>query len=119
MKRFLTQLISIIVIAFLLEQFLPWWSIGIAAFTGALVFPMNKGWKNFGTGFLAILLLWVGAAIHLDSKSGFLISNRLGSLAGLPVPTLLLPLIGGIIGGLVAGFAALAGGHFLTAFGKK
>lgn len=103
--KFLIQLIFIALTAFVLELFFPWWSIAIAAFLGGAVFNTRA---NFGAGFLAVALLWSVKAFLLHHGAAAPLADRMAAL--LFVNTPLLIAITGVIGGVVAGFAAMTGG---------
>ena len=104
--KFIFQLILIALIAGILELFLPWWSIAIAAFIGGMLLPSRF---NFLAGFLAIGLLWLGMAVMIDSSAAAPLVGRVALIfMGLPKPALFG--VTAIIGGLVAGFAAMSGG---------
>jgi hypothetical protein len=102
--KFLIQLIAIAVLAFVLELFLPWWSIAIAAFIGGYLL---KSTVNFLSGFLAVALLWFVSAWVIDMQAGAPLAERVGMLFKLS-PVLLM-LVTALVGGLVSGFAAMAG----------
>jgi hypothetical protein len=54
--KFMIQFIAIALAAFLLELFMPWWCIAIAAAAGGYAL---KSKVNFLAGLLGIALLWV------------------------------------------------------------
>lgn len=108
--KFPLQVLTILVLALLLELFLPWWSIAIAAFAGGLAFNTRA---NFGAGFLAIALLWVIRALFIDLSAAASLTEKVATIFMLNKP--LLYLVTAIIGGLVGGFAAMTG----SALNKK
>lgn len=103
--KFLIQVISIMVLGFLFELFLPWWSVAIAALLGGLVFDTKA---NFGAGFLAIALLWLFRALLIEMSAAAPLTERVAAIFMLNQP--LLFVVSSLIGGLVGGFAAMAGG---------
>ncbi len=103
--KFLIQLILIAVLAFILELLLPWWSIAIAAFMGGIAFNTRA---NFAAGFLGIALLWLLYALMMDFNSAAPLAERVSKVLFISKPVLLL--VTGVIGGLVGGFGAMAGG---------
>jgi len=103
--RFLLQIIATAIAAFILEIFLPWYSIAIAAFVFGFVF---KSRANFLAGFLAIAILWAIKIWILTGTSSSDLPARVAQLFTLPKSEYLL-LISIIIGGFVGGFAALTG----------
>jgi hypothetical protein len=104
MARFLIQVLVIIILASLLELFLPWWSIAIAAFAGGYFFRTGA---NFFAGLLAINLLWLVTSLFIDLSASAPLTDRVAAIFSLSKP--LLFLLTSIIGGLVGGFAAMTG----------
>jgi hypothetical protein len=102
--KFLIQLIFIIVVAFVLELFLPWWSIAVAAFAGGMVFNTRA---NFGAGFLAIAILWAIKALLIENSAAAPLTERVATIFMTTKPILFI--ITSVIGGLVGGFAAMTG----------
>ncbi len=98
------QFVFIIVVAFVLELFLPWWSIAVAAFAGGLIFNSKA---NFLAGFIAIAFLWTVKALLIESNAAATLTDRVASIFMLNKP--LLFLVMALIGGLVGGFAAMTG----------
>lgn len=102
--KFLIQLILIAILAFILELLLPWWSIAIAAFIGGVALNSKA---NFAAGFLGIALLWFLYALMMDLTSTAPLAERVSKVLFINKPLLLL--VTALIGGLVGGFAAMAG----------
>jgi hypothetical protein len=105
---FLTALLS-----FISGLYFPWWTIAIASFLVALL-VYQKAWKAFVAGFLGLLLLWSSLAYWIDINNESILSAKIGELIGVGSNSFLLILITGLIGGLVAGFAALSGNFLRT-----
>ena len=103
--RFPVQIIVIIVLGYLLEQFLPWWSVAIAAFLGGV---LVKTRLNFLAGFLAIGFLWIGKALITDVSSDSEFADRVARIFMLHNKSILL-LVTFLLSGLVGGFAAMTG----------
>lgn len=108
--KFLTALILTILLSFIAGLYLPWWSMAIAAFIVALLVH-QKAWKAFLAAFLALLLLWGGLAEWIDLKNDSILSARIAELFGVGHKSLVLVVLTGLIGGLVAGFAAMSGSY--------
>lgn len=102
--RFIVQILLIIILASVLELFLPWWTIAIAAFIGGALFNSRT---NFLAGFLAIALLWLITSVILDLSATAKLTQRVAAIFSLSKP--LLFVVTCLIGGLVGGFAAMAG----------
>lgn len=100
----------ILLFAFIMNIFLPWWSIAIPGL--AFGYQFKKGaWISFGLGFLAVFLLWLGQALYIHFANDGILSTRIATMLGVGSPFLVI-LITGIIGGLVSGLATLTGSLF-------
>src|ERR1044071_5720881 len=103
--KFLMQLVLIAIVAYVLEFFLPWYSLAFAAFGVSLAVQSKS---NFLAGFLGIALLWLIAAWFIDSNSASGLAERVAQI--IPVQKkIYLMLIGALLAGLIGGFAAVAG----------
>ena len=103
--RFILQIVTIIILAFLLELFLPWWSIALAALIAGFAVRSNA---NFLAGFLAIASLWFAKAWLIDSSAATPLAEKVAHIFTLPNKTLLFVVMA-LVGGLVGGFGALTG----------
>lgn len=106
--RFILALLLTATLAFLAGLRLEWWSIALVAFLVSLLIPQGIG-ASFLSGFAGIFLLWAILAFWIDYKNGSILSQRIAELFKLGGSSVLLILITALIGGLVAGFAAMAG----------
>ena len=95
-----------------------WWSFAVVAFLVALLVHQKAG-KSFLSGFLALFLLWGGLAYWIDIKNEGILSTKIASLLPLGGSSVLLILVTGFIGGLVAGFAAMSGSFFRSSGQKQ
>lgn len=102
--KFLIQFIAIAIIAFVLELFMPWWSIAIAAFAAGFAL---KSKANFLAGLLGIAILWLSKALIMEVSAAAPLADRVAGIFSLNKP--LLMLLTSLIGGLVGGFAAMTG----------
>jgi len=114
--RFIFKLILVAGLCYLLELFLPWWSVVIAAFMVNLWLP-TKGLSAFLSGFLGVGLLWLIYAWLIDVETSSLMSERIAGLFGMGNPAMMI-IITGLAGGLVGGFAAMSGSQFRRIFLK-
>ena len=114
--KFLTATFLTALLAFISGLFLPWWGIAITSLLVALLVHQKAG-KAFLAGMLGVLLLWVGLAWWIDMKNNGVLSKKVAAVLPLGGNALLLILLTGIVGGLVAGFAAMSG-SFLRATNK-
>lgn len=108
MKRKITHFILIIVLAVLLSQFLPWWSVMVSAFITSLLVSLKRG-AVFFVPFLAIALLWMVHAYYLSSSNDFILAKKIAILLPLQGNPYLLMVVSGIIGGLAAGLSGVFG----------
>lgn len=97
-----------LLLAFILSQFLPWWSIMVAGFVSALFFSLKKS-AVFFVPFLAILLFWSVYAFMISNSNDFTLAKKIAILLPLGGNPYLLIIVTGIIGGIAAGVAALLG----------
>lgn len=105
----------ILISAFILNLFLPWWSIAIPGILLGYFFK-KKAWASFGWGFLALFILWAGQALYIHFMNDGILSTRIANMLGVGSPYLVV-LITGVLGGLVSGFATMTGA--LIKFEKK
>jgi len=103
--KILLQIIATAIAAYILEHFLPWYSLAVAAFVFGFVF---KSRANFLAGFVAIAGLWALKIWLLTGASSSDLPARVAQLFNLPKNEYLF-LASILIGGLVGGFAALSG----------
>jgi hypothetical protein len=96
------------VLSFIAGLYLPWWSIAIVAFLSALLIQ-PKIWVGFAAGFLGVFLLWAGLSFWIDVNNESILSHRIAQLFPLGGSSGLLILVTAFVGGLVGGFAAMAG----------
>jgi hypothetical protein len=101
--KFLIHILLILAITFLLQSFLPWWTMAIGAFIISFLIG-NNGTLSFLAGFLGVGLLWLGMTYYIDFTTESILSEKLNQL--LPVNSMLLTFL---IGGIVGGFASLTG----------
>lgn len=108
MKSNSINFIMTLLLAFILSQFLPWWSIMVAGFVSALFFSLKKS-AVFFVPFLAILLFWSVYAFMISNSNDFTLAKKIAILLPLGGNPYLLIIVTGIIGGIAAGVAALLG----------
>lgn len=108
--KFIISLILTALLSFAACLYLPWWSIAIVAFAVAALIPQRPG-RAFVTGFLALLLLWSGLSWWISNGNDHILAHKIALLILKMDSPYLLILATGLIGGLVAGFAALTGSY--------
>jgi hypothetical protein len=106
--RLLLSILLIAVLSFLAGMFLPWWSIAIVAFLVALLIPQRIS-MSFVSGLLGVFILWTIVALWIDIKNNSVLSRKVSELFKLGGSSFLLIFVTALIGGLVGGFAAMAG----------
>jgi hypothetical protein len=114
--KFLVATLLSALLAFISGLFLPWWGIAVTSLLVALLVHQKAG-KAFLAGFLGVFLLWAGLAYWIDMKNNGVLSKKIASVLPLGGNAILLILVTGFIGGLVAGFAAMSG-SFLRSSAK-
>jgi hypothetical protein len=106
--KFLIHLLFIVVFCFVLQYFLPWWAMAIAAL-GVSYFIGNKPSVSFLAGFLGVGILWFGMAYYTDVTTQSILTLKINNL--LPVNAFLMT---ALVGGLVGGFASMTGAVLKT-----
>jgi hypothetical protein len=106
--RFTVSLLLTALLSFIGSLWFDWWIIAVTSFLVALLIQ-QKAWKAFLSGFLGLFLLWCLLAEWIDVANESILSAKIGLLLGIGGNSLLLVLITGTVGGLVAGFAAMSG----------
>ena len=106
--KFIVSVFLIALLSFSACLYLPWWSVAIAAFiVTALI--RQPAFISFLTGFISVFLLWSILAFIISYKNEDILAHKVSQLIiQMDSPPLLI-LITGVVGGLIAGFAALAG----------
>ena len=107
MKLF-SALVSIIILSAILEHILPWWCIAPIAFLIAYLFKLNW-YQAFIAGFIGLFILWAGMAFFIDRSNEHILSDRISVLFFKSIKPFAVIIMTGVIGGLVAGLAGLAG----------
>ena len=109
--KFLVALLLTALLSFLAGIYLEWWwFFAVIAFVVALLVHQKAG-KAFLAGFLGLFILWAGLACWIDMKNESILSSKIAQLLPLEGSSILLILVTGIIGGLLAGFAAMSGSY--------
>ena len=104
MKKFVTQVVVIALLAYMLEMFLPWWSVAIAAALGGLFLRSDA---NFWAGFCGVGALWFSAAVVIDITSAGDLADKVASI--MHINESLLIIFTCLTGALVGGMASYTG----------
>ncbi len=108
--KFLTALLLIILLSFVSCLYFPWWTIAIVSFLVLALIPI-KPLPAFLCGFAAIFLFWTLLSFYISSNNEHLLAHKVSLLVLKIDSPILLVLATGLIGGLVAGFAALTASY--------
>ncbi len=114
--KFLTATFLTALLAFISGLFFPWWGMTITSLLVAVLIHQKAG-KAFLAGLLGVFLLWAGLAWWIDMKNNGVLSAKIASVLPLGGNSLVLIIVTGFIGGLVAGLAAMSG-SFLRSSAK-
>ena len=106
--KFFVSLLLIAMLSFAACLFLPWWAIAIAAFLVTALIRQAPVYA-FLAGFLSIFLLWSVMALIISYNNDDILAHKVSQLIIQVDNPLLLVLVTGLLGGIVAGLAALAG----------
>ena len=106
--KFWLSVLLIAALSFAACLFLPWWVIAIAGFVVALIIPQGA-WRSFLSGFIALFLLWAVMSFIISSANDHLLAHKIALLFIRMDNPVLLILLTGFIGGLVAGLGSLTG----------
>ena len=109
MKFFITIIVTAL-LSLAACLYLPWYAIAPAAAIVALVIP-QKPWHAFGAGFIALFIAWAGLAAYISFKNEQVLAHKISLLILQVDSPFLLIFATGLIGGLVAGFAAIAASY--------
>ncbi|MFN8349817.1 MAG: hypothetical protein U0X91_32755 [Spirosomataceae bacterium] len=99
--------ILILLLSAVAQYFGPWWLMPIVCF--GLSFWKSKNVKEaFGVSFAAIATLWLGYSLYQNVVTEGVITMKIAELFRFPNTILLFTAVT-LVGGLVAGFAGMAG----------
>jgi len=113
------MLFFIILILSLVASFvLPWWMVAIISFVAALIIGKSSA-HAFWSAFVAIFIVWVVMAMFKSIPNDHILATRMAHVFPLGGSWIILTIITGFIGGLVAGMSALSGQLIKQAFNKQ
>jgi len=117
--KFLIATILTALLSFIAGIYIPlWWFFAVVALLVALLIHQKAG-KAFLTGFLGLFILWFVLAFWMDYGNDGVLSVKIASLLPLGGSKWVLIIFTAVIGGLVAGFAALSGSYLRSTGSKK
>lgn len=112
--KFILKIAFTAAVAFLMQLYLPWWSVAMAGFLIGFILSSSKS-SSFVAGFLGISIYWGMLALSIDNANDHILSTRVAELFYLPGPSALI-LVTALIGGIVGGLGALAGSQLREFF---
>ena len=109
--RFLIATILTALLSFIAGIYIPlWWFFAVVALLVALLIQQKAG-KAFFAGFLGLFILWFILAFWMDYGNNGILSVKIASLLPLGGSKWMLIFFTAVIGGIVAGVAALSGSY--------
>jgi hypothetical protein len=99
------------------QTFLPWWSSVVVAVIVELILGKGDG-TSFFSGFYGVAIPWMILATLIDVNSDSLLTVQVLQLFKLPEFSIVMIIITGLFGGLIAGMGSLSGGWIRAAFQK-
>ncbi len=106
-----------IIAAYLVNLFLPWWSVAVLGLILGIVFKL-KPLASFGWGFLALFILWGSQALFINIANDGIMAGRIAEMLGVQ-SSFLMVLVTGIIGGFVGGLSTFCGSLWNINKGRK
>lgn len=117
--KFLVALLLTALLSFISGLYIEWWwFFAVMAFIVALLIHQKAG-KAFTSAFLGLFILWTGLAYWIDLENESILSTKIAELLPLGGSSFLLIMVTGLIGGIVAGFAAMSGSYLRSSKQKK
>ncbi len=106
--KFIISLILIALISFAACTVLPWWGIAPASFLVSVLIPQKVSFA-FLSGFLSLFILWGGYSWYISHLNEHILAHKVSMLILKNDQPVTLIIITALIGGIVAGLAAVAG----------
>ena len=114
--KFISALLLTALLSFAIGVFtaLPWYSFVICALAVAVTVH-QKPFKAFLAGFIALFALWCILALVKDVANEHILSTKVANILPLKGNYIVLIIVTGFVGGLIAGFGALTGSYLRKA----
>ncbi len=106
--KFIVVVLLTALLGYAAPLYFSWWSFAVTSFVIAL-FVQQKAFVTFAATFLGLFFLWWVMAMMIDNANDHILSQKIATLLSLNGSSGLLIFIAAFIGGLVSGFAGLAG----------
>lgn len=107
----------VLIASFLLQMILPWWVVVVISFA-ACGLVGKTGKIAFWSPFLAILVLWTGAALFKSLPNNNVLAMRVAEMFGVGLWWLILA-ISALLGAIASGISGYCGYHFRKALLHK
>jgi hypothetical protein len=101
-----------------LLSFVPWWGFVVSTLLVAIILPQTPS-MSFAAGFLGMFISWGGLAWWIDQLNEHILSSQIANLFPLQGSSAALLFITGLLGGLIAGLAAITGTYLRTSSKKS
>lgn len=95
------------ILSYIAGLYYPWWSLAVVAFVIALIIH-QKPVAAFFTAFISLYVLWFSLAFFRDMANDHILGNRMSELFLQEKTPVLMAVITGFVGAIVAGLAALS-----------
>ena len=112
--KFLLSIALTAIASLLLQAVLPWWSLALAAFLIGIIVSQSL-FLSFLSGLLGTAVVWWGYAWLIDMNTASFLSEKIAALLKIGSPVALI-FVGGVLAGIVGGFAAAGGSSFKKLF---
>ncbi|MEJ7740161.1 MAG: hypothetical protein WKF97_22295 [Chitinophagaceae bacterium] len=106
--KLLVSIALIALLSFAASLYFPWWCIAVVALIVITLIPQPP-LHAFLAGFISIFILWSVMAFWISINNEHILARRISLIILKMEAPLLLVLLTGFIGALIAGLAALAG----------
>ena len=106
--KFIVSLILMAALSFAACLYFPWWCIAIVCFIVAVLIPQRAG-IAFLCGFLALFILWAGLSFWISHNNAHVLAHKISVVILKKDDPNMLIIVTGLIGAIVAAFAALTG----------
>ena len=117
--KFLVATILTALLSFIAGIYIPlWWFFAVVALLVALLIHQRSAMAFFA-GFLGLFILWFVLTLWTDNANDGILSAKIASLLPLGGSKWALIIVTAVIGGLVAGFAALSGSYLRSTNSKN
>lgn len=115
--KFILRVALTALLSYIIEQWLPSWSIMICAGIVSMYIRTNSA-TAFLDGFVAISLLWMSQASVIDVRTNSILSAKIAPLLGFQSPVVLI-LLTGLAGGMLGGVGGMSGHQLYMFIHKK